>query len=380
MSTMPTTPAGRKMAMSPASASRPVKLFVGGLTRNTTTKLLREHFAQYGRILDCVAMCQPDGKPRGFGYVTLDSHIAADQCLSEPQVIDGRVVDLKPAVPGAPLGKSPTNGEHSAMGFRSAGSPVFPPGSWDTPSMFEAQVYATQAAMAAHANAAWAAAWAAQDYENLDCLDVLRKGSGVDAGDFSPTSSAVTTTASMSMMSTMSTTPPGKSVGFKSMSASAREFVPKKASFTSNDTPQKVALPAPMGVQRRSMFSDITNTELSPMKAPLPDALKGDEIASSLADLDSLRQRPSVLDMSEADTEAEVDGHESGSDSSKENHANDLASSPKNVQASPGLVFPPGLAPPPHLQHLAEDAAVPSFTQASILSTIPSPTSSMTAR
>jgi len=43
-------------------------------------------------------MRQPDGRPRGFGYVTLDSPAAAAQCLSEHQVIDGRIVDLKPAV------------------------------------------------------------------------------------------------------------------------------------------------------------------------------------------------------------------------------------------------------------------------------------------
>jgi len=41
----------------------------------------------------------PDGKPRGFGYVTLDSSEAASACLAVPQVVDGRVVDLKRAVP-----------------------------------------------------------------------------------------------------------------------------------------------------------------------------------------------------------------------------------------------------------------------------------------
>jgi hypothetical protein len=77
---------------------RPTKLFIGGITRNTSTKMLRDHFSCFGRVLDCVAMRQPDGRPRGFGYVTLDSPAAAAQCLSEHQVIDGRIVDLKPAV------------------------------------------------------------------------------------------------------------------------------------------------------------------------------------------------------------------------------------------------------------------------------------------
>lgn len=78
---------------------RPAKLFIGGLTRNTTTKQLRDHFSAYGRVLDCVAMRQPDGRPRGFGYVTLDSEAAAERVVSEPQVIDGRIVDMKRAVP-----------------------------------------------------------------------------------------------------------------------------------------------------------------------------------------------------------------------------------------------------------------------------------------
>lgn len=80
---------------------RPTKLFIGGISRRTTTKQLRDHFSKYGRVLDCVAMRQPDGRPRGFGYVTLDSPVAADRFLREPQVIDDRIVDMKPAVPEA---------------------------------------------------------------------------------------------------------------------------------------------------------------------------------------------------------------------------------------------------------------------------------------
>jgi hypothetical protein len=80
-------------------AARPTKLFIGGISRHTTTKQLRDHFAQFGRVLDCVAMRQPDGRPRGFGYVTLDSPTAAELCLCEPQNIDNRIVDMKLAVP-----------------------------------------------------------------------------------------------------------------------------------------------------------------------------------------------------------------------------------------------------------------------------------------
>eukprot|EP00428_Durinskia_dybowskii_P040193 CAMPEP_0170277414 /NCGR_PEP_ID=MMETSP0116_2-20130129/38699_1 /TAXON_ID=400756 /ORGANISM="Durinskia baltica, Strain CSIRO CS-38" /LENGTH=153 /DNA_ID=CAMNT_0010528701 /DNA_START=30 /DNA_END=488 /DNA_ORIENTATION=+ len=75
------------------------KLFIGGISRRTTTKQLKDHFSKHGHVLDCVAMRQADGRPRGFGYVTLDSTEAAERVLGQPQVIDGRVVDLKLAVP-----------------------------------------------------------------------------------------------------------------------------------------------------------------------------------------------------------------------------------------------------------------------------------------
>lgn len=78
---------------------QPTKLFIGGISRRTTTKQLRDHFCQGGRVLDCVAMRTPDGRPRGFGYVTLDSPAAAEQFLLTPQNIDDRIVDLKLAVP-----------------------------------------------------------------------------------------------------------------------------------------------------------------------------------------------------------------------------------------------------------------------------------------
>eukprot|EP00747_Dinoflagellata_sp_TGD_P150841 gnl/TRDRNA2_/TRDRNA2_177154_c0_seq1.p1 gnl/TRDRNA2_/TRDRNA2_177154_c0~~gnl/TRDRNA2_/TRDRNA2_177154_c0_seq1.p1 ORF type:complete len:608 (-),score=138.57 gnl/TRDRNA2_/TRDRNA2_177154_c0_seq1:338-2053(-) len=104
---MAASPANNRTSGEKADAPvRPTKLFIGGLSRRTTTKQLRDHFSKYGRILDCIAMRQPDGRPRGFGYVTLDSPAAAEMCLREPQNIDDRIVDLKPAVPDGSSDKS----------------------------------------------------------------------------------------------------------------------------------------------------------------------------------------------------------------------------------------------------------------------------------
>lgn len=80
------------------SSYTPNKLFIGGISAHTTTELLREHFNQYGRIIDSVVM-QRNGRPRGFGFVTFDNLESVDRVLAEAQWLDGRLVDVKRAVP-----------------------------------------------------------------------------------------------------------------------------------------------------------------------------------------------------------------------------------------------------------------------------------------
>jgi len=74
------------------------KLFLGGISPNTTTEAIESHFAKYGTVVDAVVMYK-DGKHRGFGFVTFDSPECVSLALAEEQVIDGRTVDVKPAVP-----------------------------------------------------------------------------------------------------------------------------------------------------------------------------------------------------------------------------------------------------------------------------------------
>lgn len=75
------------------------KLFVGGLSAHTTTEALRSHFCRFGRLTDAVVMSK-NGRPRGFGFVTYDAPSGAAMALAEPQWLDGRLVDVKRAVPG----------------------------------------------------------------------------------------------------------------------------------------------------------------------------------------------------------------------------------------------------------------------------------------
>jgi hypothetical protein len=79
------------------AAYNPTKLFAGGLSRKTTSKSLRDHFSRYGRILDCVAMTKKDdGSARSFGFVTLDSVVAAEAALMDQHMLDGHLLDVKP--------------------------------------------------------------------------------------------------------------------------------------------------------------------------------------------------------------------------------------------------------------------------------------------
>lgn len=78
----------------------PKKIFIGGLSHKTTTQHLRDHFAAYGSIVDAVVLRWPDGRSRGFGYVTFAEATPAYNALRRPHVVGGREVDVKRAVPG----------------------------------------------------------------------------------------------------------------------------------------------------------------------------------------------------------------------------------------------------------------------------------------
>jgi len=78
----------------------PRKIFIGGLTHKTTTQHLRDKFGRFGSIVDAVVLRWPDGRSRGFGYVTFADSSAAASVLKETHSLSGREVDVKRAVPG----------------------------------------------------------------------------------------------------------------------------------------------------------------------------------------------------------------------------------------------------------------------------------------
>ncbi|XP_053570136.1 heterogeneous nuclear ribonucleoproteins A2/B1 isoform X3 [Bombina bombina] len=76
------------------------KLFIGGLSFETTEESLQKYYEQWGKLTDCVVMRDPASKrSRGFGFVTFSSMNEVDAAMSaRPHSIDGRVVEPKRAV------------------------------------------------------------------------------------------------------------------------------------------------------------------------------------------------------------------------------------------------------------------------------------------
>ncbi|XP_033746038.1 heterogeneous nuclear ribonucleoprotein 87F-like [Pecten maximus] len=77
------------------------KLFIGGLSYETTEDSLKAHFGQWGNIMDCVVMKDATTKrSRGFGFITYSSpdelNLAQE---NRPHRIDGRQVESKRAMP-----------------------------------------------------------------------------------------------------------------------------------------------------------------------------------------------------------------------------------------------------------------------------------------
>lgn len=77
------------------------KLFVGGLSYETTEDSLKTHFGEWGDIADCIVMRDPNTKrSRGFGFITYEKVDQLDEAQNNrPHTIDGREVETKRAMP-----------------------------------------------------------------------------------------------------------------------------------------------------------------------------------------------------------------------------------------------------------------------------------------
>ena len=72
------------------------KVFVGGVSWETTEDTLRKHFSSYGSISDAVIMRdRATGRARGFGFVVFSDPSVADTVVLEKHVIEGRTVGIE---------------------------------------------------------------------------------------------------------------------------------------------------------------------------------------------------------------------------------------------------------------------------------------------
>ncbi|XP_022904919.1 heterogeneous nuclear ribonucleoprotein 27C isoform X6 [Onthophagus taurus] len=77
------------------------KLFVGGLSWETSQDNLQRYFSRYGEVIDCVVMKNAEsGRSRGFGFVTFADPSNVSVVLQNgPHTLDGRTIDPKPCNP-----------------------------------------------------------------------------------------------------------------------------------------------------------------------------------------------------------------------------------------------------------------------------------------
>ena len=83
------------------------KLFVGGLSWNTTDDSLRQAFTRFGEITEARVITDRDtGRSRGFGFVTFAEGQQAQSAIDamNGQSLDGRSVKVNMAEEKAPRG------------------------------------------------------------------------------------------------------------------------------------------------------------------------------------------------------------------------------------------------------------------------------------
>ncbi|HKB25061.1 MAG TPA: RNA-binding protein [Methylomirabilota bacterium] len=90
------------------------KLFIGGLSFNTSTERLREVFAAAGQVESAAVVTDRDtGRSRGFGFVEMATAEEAEQAITQfnGKELDGRQLKVEKASGGGGGGgRSPRGG------------------------------------------------------------------------------------------------------------------------------------------------------------------------------------------------------------------------------------------------------------------------------
>uniref|UniRef100_A0A665VKI7 RNA-binding protein Musashi homolog 2 n=1 Tax=Echeneis naucrates TaxID=173247 RepID=A0A665VKI7_ECHNA len=102
------------------------KMFIGGLSWQTSPDSLRDYFSKFGEIRECMVMRDPTTKrSRGFGFVTFTDAASVDKVLAQQHhELDSKTIDPKVAFPRRAQPKMVTRTKKIFVGGLSANTVV----------------------------------------------------------------------------------------------------------------------------------------------------------------------------------------------------------------------------------------------------------------